>query len=237
MANVTRNIPWARLGFESVLIVVSILVAFAIDSWWSDRQDSTEGQELLRQLEGEFEANVAQLSEKCALHAEARAAGLRFLAITGPQADVRDLDIDVIRDDLLSILYNYTFDPHTGVLSSIIHSGKLDLIEPEELRVELASWPARYEDLSEDEQAVVAISRGELTDHKNAFLAFRDFMPIAREAGSSKFTSDIDGMLRDRRFENTIALKVGRLTFLLGYCDETEAQLMHTLSLIDSGAR
>ena len=40
MANVTNasEIPWKRITVEAVAIVGSILLAFAIDTWWDDRQ-------------------------------------------------------------------------------------------------------------------------------------------------------------------------------------------------------
>ena len=235
MASINLNresLKWLLL--EGLAIVVSILLAFAIDAWWSDRQESTEEQLLLRQLKVEFESNVLQLVEKRALHAEARAAGLRILAITGPNADLTELEIGVVRDDFMSVLYQYTFDPHTGVLSSIIYSGKLDLIESEGLRVDIASWPARYQDLIEDEQAVAAIGRVRVRDHYDDFLAFRNHSRNLPEIGKSGFAEDIEGMLRERRFENTVSTKVSRTGQLLGFYDETRAQLMQTISLIDS---
>jgi len=32
------KIPWKRLSVEAAAIVASILLAFAIDAWWGDRQ-------------------------------------------------------------------------------------------------------------------------------------------------------------------------------------------------------
>ena len=36
MANI-RQIPWRRILIEGAVIVVSILLAFSIDTWWNDR--------------------------------------------------------------------------------------------------------------------------------------------------------------------------------------------------------
>jgi hypothetical protein len=35
----TAQIPWTRIAVESIAIVASILVAFAIDAWWEERQE------------------------------------------------------------------------------------------------------------------------------------------------------------------------------------------------------
>ena len=231
------KIPWAQLGFESVLIVVSILVAFSIDSWWENRQEAVEEQRLLAQLKVEFEANVQQLDEKRARHVEAMDAGFRILAATGPNADVRGLNIDAMQADLMNVFFKYTFDPQAGVLSSVIYSGKLDLIDSEELRTYLASWPARYEDLLEDEDSVVAMASNRLTVHYDNFLVLRDISPALSDAAPSQFSADVNGLLRERRFENAISAKVGRTAGLLGFYDETRSQLMHTLSLIEASMR
>ena len=53
---------WAKFGFEGVLIVVSILLAFSIESWQAERDLLAEEQRILHQLKSEFEANVELLA-------------------------------------------------------------------------------------------------------------------------------------------------------------------------------
>ena len=36
----TNNIQWMRTATEGVAIVVSILLAFWIDTWWEDRKEA-----------------------------------------------------------------------------------------------------------------------------------------------------------------------------------------------------
>ena len=38
----TKKIPWLRVWVEGVVIVVSILLAFGIQAWWDERQESQE---------------------------------------------------------------------------------------------------------------------------------------------------------------------------------------------------
>jgi hypothetical protein len=42
-----QDIPWVRILAESVAIVASILLAFAVDAWWADRQIQVDVQENL----------------------------------------------------------------------------------------------------------------------------------------------------------------------------------------------
>ena len=59
-----QEVPWLRLGAESVVIVGSILLAFAIDAWWADRQVRAEEQRILLSLTAEFEFNLALIERE-----------------------------------------------------------------------------------------------------------------------------------------------------------------------------
>jgi len=234
VANTTRNIPWTRLGFESVLIVVSILAAFAIERWWSDRQDSIEEQTLLRQLRAEFEENASKLVEKRADHEDVRDAGLRILSVTGPDARVEDLGIGTIRDDFDKLNSLRTFDPGTGALSAVIQSGKLDLISSDDLRTNLSAWPAHYQDLSEDEQWVIVHTIERLRPYFAEFTTMRNFSTRLSEIRPSLFPEDLETVLRDRKFENIVASKTASTISTLYAFDQTKLRLDETLALIQS---
>ena len=47
---------------EGAAIVVSILLAFAIDAWWEERQERTEEQQILLDLADEFVMAVSRQS-------------------------------------------------------------------------------------------------------------------------------------------------------------------------------
>jgi len=49
-----QAIPWARLSAEAAAIVLSILVAFAIDAWWDRSQEERQLVATLETLEAEF---------------------------------------------------------------------------------------------------------------------------------------------------------------------------------------
>ena len=45
-----RQIAWPRIFPEAAAIIVSILVAFWIDAWWEERQESEEALSLLQEV-------------------------------------------------------------------------------------------------------------------------------------------------------------------------------------------
>ena len=53
--NSNKNIPWQRLSLEATAIVMSILLAFAIDAWWDGRKEAEQRQRLLSALIVDFE--------------------------------------------------------------------------------------------------------------------------------------------------------------------------------------
>lgn len=59
-----QEIPWARISAEAAAIVVSILLAFAIDAAWQHRGEVAEEREILVGLEaGDHENAFAKAGE------------------------------------------------------------------------------------------------------------------------------------------------------------------------------
>lgn len=54
----TSNIPWFRIGAESVAIVSSILLAFTIDAYWDGRQERRQEAEYLAAIIDEIDRNI-----------------------------------------------------------------------------------------------------------------------------------------------------------------------------------
>ena len=210
-----KNIPWAQLGFESVLIVVSILLAFSIERWWSDRQDSIEEQTLLRQLKVEFEDNASRLAEKRLDHEEVRSAGLRLLSVMGPEATVDELGIDAIQADLRMLMSLFTYDPGTGALSAVIQS-------------------SIYQDLAEDEQWIIKVTLERVNPYLIESTTIQDFSTTLTGIREGRFPADLEIMLRDRKFANILTAKIGRIASTLNEYDETKLLFNETLALIQS---
>ncbi len=50
----TNNIQWKRTAAEGVAIVISILLAFWIDTWWEDRKEARLEVVYLLELQEDF---------------------------------------------------------------------------------------------------------------------------------------------------------------------------------------
>jgi len=56
-----QEIPWKRFAVETIVIVGSILLAFAIDAAWEARQESLAAQDYIQALQVEAKANLENL--------------------------------------------------------------------------------------------------------------------------------------------------------------------------------
>ena len=147
--NARADIPWSRIFAEGTAVVASILLAFAIDAWWHERQERVEEQRVLADLEEEFLAIRGVLSA----HASETRQGLEALENflrefeTGPSADAGA----IVEATLLEMLNPQTSDVGNGTLEALLSSGRLDILEDRELRGQLAGWKGVISEVWDDQ--------------------------------------------------------------------------------------
>lgn len=142
---------WTRLLLESLVIVASILAAFALDRWWESVRARAEEQQALQALDAEFHAARDQLEGTLALHQRI----LHSVSFVRGELDeaIRDgSPFVVLPDTALALLY---IPPTTqltlGTLDGLVGSARLGVIRNAELRSSLASWGSTLDELTEEE--------------------------------------------------------------------------------------
>jgi hypothetical protein len=141
-----------RLALESVVIIGSILAAFALDTWWEGVQERRDERLVLDALHAEFstardvlieyrglQARVltSVSSSLDALHA-AHASGRRFVAIP---------------DTALALMFvPPTTQLSLGTLEGLVASSRLGIIQDRELRALLGGWGSNLAELTEEEE-------------------------------------------------------------------------------------
>jgi type II secretory pathway pseudopilin PulG len=151
MTGVTRE-RLARLLVEGLVIVASILAAFALDRWWESVRARREEQQVLQALDAEFRAARDQLENSLALHQRI----LHSVELVREELDqgVRDgAPFVVLPDTSLALLY---IPPTTqltlGTLDGLVGSAHLGVIRDAELRSSLAAWGSTLDELTEEER-------------------------------------------------------------------------------------
>ncbi|NCF15412.1 MAG: hypothetical protein GWP62_08900 [Gammaproteobacteria bacterium] len=86
-------IMWSRLFVEGVVIVVSILLAFAIDAWWDERRAAKEAELQVERVVAELEASAILLEEQIKALDVTTDTAKRFLMMFGPEPDPVDKSV------------------------------------------------------------------------------------------------------------------------------------------------
>lgn len=134
---------------EGFLIVVSILVAFAIDAWWEERGARTEEQRVLSALRAEFQENAERLPVYIAASDFAATEAARVIQAIQGVAEGRR--ITVTPEQLMAFTTFGSFDPVRGAFDAMLQSGELRYIGNQALRGRLVRWPTLIADAVEND--------------------------------------------------------------------------------------
>lgn len=140
---------WGFLFTEMVLIVASILFAFALDSWWDERKERAGEMEILQGLKEEFLLNQGKLEYRISTHSSNLQALEEMLsaAING-HWDSDDVEVD---QALAAMIAPPTTDLGNGVLDALISAGRIEMLSNRVLRARLAAWEGVYREVWDDE--------------------------------------------------------------------------------------
>ena len=136
----TNNIQWKRTIAEGIAIIVSILLAFWIDTWWEDREEARFEVVYLQELKEDFELNKSILERTTA-----RLDGIiqstlvlqKQSALASPSLSVAELN-----ENFRLIAQMATFIPVNRAYVNLTGSGDLRLIRSRPLKNALADYYA-----------------------------------------------------------------------------------------------
>jgi hypothetical protein len=150
--NQDKKIQWKRISVEAVVIVASILLAFAIEAWWDTRIQEGQRQGHVSALIRDFD----QMHERAmASHANAERAANSGIEILTGISTRKEWDSESALNQLTDIFYYEVFSPSIGGYESLINSGSVELLRSTTLKRELASFFGSFEDTRVSEQMLV----------------------------------------------------------------------------------
>lgn len=145
----TQKLPWKRLIAEAAAIVLSILLAFAIDAWWEDRGDRRAEDLLLHRLKADFSEIQSAILMIEAEHRETSAACIALMSF--PEGASIPATPDFDRMVALVFLTSRTFNPGTGAVAAFLNSDGAKLVNNQPLADLLLSWSGLVEELQEED--------------------------------------------------------------------------------------
>lgn len=149
---------------EIILVVAGILIALQIDNWNEDRIERKEEVSILKGLKKEYENNIISFDSMYDIH---NIKHQQLKIIVNADLDTWYLeDFDAV---FYPVFSNPTYDPGLSLLSSIIASGKIELIQNEDLRKKLLQLTGVIGDYREDEFLIRDIVLNQLLPYYNKY--------------------------------------------------------------------
>lgn len=206
---------WRDAVRDVVLIVVSILIAFALDTWWDDRADRSREEAHLQTLLSEFRATRDRLQLRLNELEGSIEATYEILALTGPSP--RSVSSEVLGDLINTSFDVGVFSPQGGAVQALLASGELPLLQSDSLSVLLAGWPVLVDVLRSDSERL-SLNREERI-HESLLRLGVPTAQIARhldwvDLPASGFSLDPNAVLSDVGLENAFVSRAVRSRFL-----------------------
>jgi len=136
----TNDIQWKRTAAEGVAIVVSILLAFWIDTWWEDRKEARLEVVYLLELQEDFEQNKSRLEKEVAdIEKTARS---MFVLQEQSALDSPSMSVSELNENFSQIINMTSFYPINRAYTNMTGSGDLKLIRSRPIKNALAEYYA-----------------------------------------------------------------------------------------------
>jgi hypothetical protein len=211
MSNLRQPVDWNRLMLEGFVIVISILLAFAIDAWWDQQREIRDAEDQVDRVIAELNANVAILQAQSRALEHATEAAKEFVSIMGPEVELAS--VDTIGSLMVRIYGVPTLSLSDSATKDFLSSGQLTDGAWIDVRITLAEL------LSEARVAVNASlelrqMRPEQLDYMQAVVSGLDVVKqnsLMDDYPASRFKSDAGALLSDMKFESMIAFYAIRM--------------------------
>ena len=136
----TNDIKWKRTVAEGAAIVISILLAFWIDTWWEDRKEAQLEVVYLHELQEDFEQNKSRLEDQIAEFEET--ARSMFVLQEQSALDSPSMSVSELNENFSQIINMSGFFPVNRAYANMTGSGDLKLIRSRPLKNALAEYYA-----------------------------------------------------------------------------------------------
>jgi hypothetical protein len=197
---------------EVLLVVIGILIALQVNNWTEEQKLRTIEKSVLMDLRSELYANIGRLDSIINERENVLAAGRLLLEQSGPDAS---WDSEVNFDSLLFkiIVSGWKFFPESGVVTDILNSGKLNVIQNDSLRYMISSLPADIALLNDEDDTYRLDLHGYFVPFFSGNYAIRNIVKDRglfgrdMDLGVSTFRTYPESLLRNRELEGVLTIQ------------------------------
>ena len=227
-----QDILWKRTAVEAAAIVASILMAFAIDAWWDEREERKFERQALISLKAEYQDHREVLTRHRTGYAD-QLQGIASLMLACQQGYWSSDDHSI--DDAIGYLQMpSTTDLGSGVRDSLTSAGRIDVIQNEQLRYELSEWDSVLAELTDNQifnsNMVASLIHPYLTQQNIPMSATLDETRKIWPTPTRSLSTDPDAMaslFADPRFHSIVEIRYG-------YLLHASNELDNVISAVDS---
>lgn len=145
----TPRIAWKRFAIEAPVIIISILLAFAIDAGWEEQKEREAEVVLLERLRADFAEIQSALRIVESEHLESRDACIHFMNLPIGEALPASPEFD--RMVAMVFLASRTFNPGSGAVESFHNAEGARLVRNQLLADRIMAWSGLVDELQEEE--------------------------------------------------------------------------------------
>ena len=197
---------------EIFMVVIGILLALQINNWNQSRKTEALEKSVLTDLRNELNANISRLDSIINERENVLAAGRLVLEQSGPDAS---WDSEVNLDSLLFkiIVSGWKFFPESGVVTDILNSGKLNVIQNDSLRYMISSLPADIALLNDEDDTYRLDLHGYFVPFFSGNYAIRNIVKDRglfgrdMDLGVSTFRTYPESLLRNQELEGVLTIQ------------------------------
>lgn len=223
---------------EVLLVVIGILIALKVNNWTEEQKLRTIEKSVLMDLRSELYANISNLDSIINERENVLAAGRLLLEQSGPDAS---WDSEVNFDSLLFkvIVSGWKFFPESGVVTDILNSGKLNVIQNDSLRYMISSLPADIALLNDEDDTYRLDLHGYFVPFFSGNYAIRNIVKDRglfgrdMDLGVSTFRTYPESLLRNQELEGVLTIQTIWTNTAIGLYNRQLNDYMTILRLIN----
>ena len=186
---------------EIILVMIGILLALQVNNWNTNRTQKQKENLLLTDLNKEFKINKTQLDSVLKAHYSSMKSSTYLLSRL-PIKNVKKENLDSLGYHIWNHK-TFTFNPSSGVTSSIMNSSSINIISNIELRQLLVGWNDLLLDYQEEEISARINYQNHLKPYekKNFLWAKKDMLKDSRIDFSFLTSLEFDNYVLDRKHD------------------------------------
>ncbi|RIW18268.1 hypothetical protein D0X99_00795 [Algoriphagus lacus] len=211
---------WPEYFLEILVITIGILGAFALNSWNENRKNKLEERAILENLQNDLDNTIAEFEFLNTLRKNAIDASLRIFEISSTMPINPNSELDTLFG---KTMVRPTYNGKMGTLELLFSTGKISLIQNEEIKEKLISWPGMIDDFKEEEVYANEIFMGPFIGQLAKYAVIPDLYPavygssfinaaptssnLENQPSQLPMKSDYGHLLKNQEFLNLLAMR------------------------------